>query len=150
MTLQWPLNARYVKDMDASCARDDGNKAPMKAQSSARPVAASNSDAPPKRSFRYAPDELVASGFVSIVDSQSAPELEASDKPWLIAVFKNGCGHCRRMEGEWTEALRALSASGAAAGVHVGVLDAEQLDRESPIMSILPGFRGTPAFFSFV
>lgn len=144
----------YVKDMDASCAREDSTGAPSKtsqaAARSAETASTNPSGTQPKRSFRYAPDELVASGFVSIVDSQSVPELEASDKPWLIAVFKNGCGHCRRMEGEWTDALRALSASDAATGIRVGVLDAEQLDRESPIMSILPGFRGTPAFFSFV
>ena len=137
----------YVKDMDASCASDGNAPKSNSKQSASQP---SKSAAAPTKKFRYAPPALVDAGFVHIVSPDSGNVITDSDTPWLIAVFKNGCGHCRRMEGQWVAALQELYRSDKASKVKIAVVDAEGMDRESELLQILPGYRGTPGFFSYI
>jgi protein disulfide-isomerase-like protein len=138
----------YVKDMDASCVEDTSASSVKKSST----VDSGSNDAPPKlnKPFRYAPQDLIDAGFVHVIDENSVDFLRNSNNPWLITAFKNGCGHCRRMEAEWLSALHELHSSGTAGDVKIAILDTESLSKESSIKSLMPGFRGTPGMFSYL
>lgn len=134
----------WAKEKDNSCAAIDTKKLVEKVQKNEDPVTNTPSN------FRYAPAKFVNSGQVTLLDPNNVATLDRGNVPWLLGVFKNGCGHCRRMEQEWFAALDEIFTTPQTKQIRIGIVDAAKMDTKSALVSMLPGYRGTPAFFSYM